>query len=363
MDRELLRQAWRIADDLLRPCASAADRGAIDGPVKSNIHALAELGFLGLSVPAQYGGFDADEATRHEYTEILASACGVTAFTQHQLQTAALHISLSPNESLKGGVLPEIAAGRTLCGVALSHLRRAGDCCLSAEPAEGGYLVNGTIPWISGWGLIDSFVFGASLRETGEHLFAYVDIANAKDSLRAGEPVELVVMNASGTVEVQVENLFVSDDCVLNIQPAELFHQYDHKMITSHTALPLGCARAAAAYLRELGDKQEREELVSLAIAVSYETDQCRREALTWNCDCVEHPEYDSYALRARAQSIVLALRAAHAAVTVTGGRAHLTHSTAQRLLREAQFYTTVVQTPGVQSSTLDQLFSPLFGQ
>ncbi len=363
MDRETLRSAWQIAEDLLRPCAVAADRGTVEGPVKQNIRALAQAGFLGLAIPTEYGGLGADETTKHEYTEILASACGVTAFTQQQLQTAATHLTFSSNEELKSDILPQIAAGQVLCGAALSHLRRTGSCSLLATPIKGGYILNGAIPWISGWGLIDSFVVGASLPTTSEHLFGYVDIAKAKDALQVASAVELIVMNASGTVELKVENLFIPDDRVLNVQPEEWFHQLDHKTITTHTALPLGCARGSAAYLRELGQRQDRDELVSLAIAVSYETDQCRREALTWNCDCVEHPEYRHYALRVRAQSIVLAMRAAHSAVTATGGRAHLANSAPQRLLREAQFYTTVVQMPDLQSGTLDQLFSPLFGQ
>ena len=363
MDRETLRRAWQIAEDHLKPCAVAADRGTIEGPVKQNIRALAAAGFLGIGISEQYGGIGADETTKHEYTEILSSSCGVTAFTQQQLQTAAMQISLSPNDDLKGELLPQIAAGHIYCGVALSHLRRAGACSLLAAPVDGGFMLNGTIPWISGWGLIDAFVVGASLPETNEHVFGYVQVDKAKDSLQAGPDIELVVMNASGTVELKVENLFLPMDRVLSVQPTQQFHDYDNKTITTHTALPLGCARGCAAYLRELGQCQERDELVSYAIAVSYETDQCRREALTWNCDCVNHPEYLRYALRARAQSIVLAMRSAHAAVAATGGRAHLTRSTPQRLLREAQFYTTVVQMPDVQSGTLDQLFSPLFGQ
>jgi len=66
--------------------------------------------------------------------------------------------------------------------------------------------------------------------------------------------------------------------------------------------------------------------------------------------------------VRARASAIVLAQRAAHAAITATGGKAHLKTSLPQRLLREAQFYTTAVQTVEIRSTTLDQLVSPLFG-
>ena len=87
--------------------------------------------------------------------------------------------------------------------------------------------------------------------------------------------------------------------------------------------------------------------------------DACRREALAWSGACADLPDYKEHALRVRATAIVLAVRAAHAAVTATGGSAHRLDSPPQRLLREAIFYTTTAQTADVRSATLDLLISP----
>ena len=87
MDKALLHTVWGIADDLLRPGAAAADQDSGHSPVPENLRRLGQAGFFGLGIPAKYGGLAADEVTRHEYAEILASACGVTAFTQQQMQT------------------------------------------------------------------------------------------------------------------------------------------------------------------------------------------------------------------------------------------------------------------------------------
>ena len=222
-------------------------------------------------------------------------------------------------------------------------------------------MLNGIIPWITGWALLDGFALGAAL-EGGDHLFVYVDKEQPKASLTASAPLPLVVMAASDTVEVEVCDLFVPDEQVLARRPALALKAADEKTITAHAALPLGCARASARYLRELAAQPGRAVLGETAFALTLEIDGCRREALTWNCDCTAHPDYKTHALRARATANVLALRAAHATVIATGGRAHLVTSIPQRLLREAQFYGTAVQTPDVQASTLDQLISPFFG-
>ena len=361
MDRELLHTVWQIADEFLRPCAAEADRGGVAGPVADNVRRLGAAGLFGLGIPADYGGLEADEVTRHEYAEILASACGVTAFTQQQIQTGTKLVAEAENDTLKRDLLPALAAGRLRCGVALSHLRRHGPPLVRAEQVPGGYKLNGLIPWITGWGLVDGFVLGASM-EGGDHLFVHVDKEQDRAWLSASAPLPLVIMAASDTVEVEVRDLFIPEERVLARRAAGALGVADEKSITAHAALPLGCARGSARYLRELAGQPGREALAQTAFALTLEIDGCRREALTWNCDCTAHPDYKAHALRARATANVLALRAAHATVIATGGRAHLVTSAPQRLLREAQFYGTAVLTPEVQASTLDQLISPFFG-
>ena len=360
MNKALLHTVWQIADEFLRPCAGEADRGGVAGPVAGNIRRLGAAGLFGLGIPTEYGGLGADETTRHEYAEILASACGVTAFTQQQFQTGIKWVVEADNEELKCDLMPALAAGHRRWGIAISHLRRSGTPLVRAEQVSGGYTLNGVIPWITGWGLLDGFALGAVL-DGGNHLFVSVDKERDGAALTASPPLPLVVMAASDTVEVEVRDLFIPDESVLARRPAGALRVTEEKAITTHAALPLGCARGCARYLRALASQPGREALGETAFALTLEIDGCRREALTW-CDCAAHPDYKAHALRARATANVLALRAAHATVIATGGSAHLVTSVPQRLLREAQFYGTTVLTPEVQAATLDQLISPFFG-
>src|SRR6185437_4042615 len=121
------------------------------------------------------------------------------------------------------------------------------------------------------------------LAERGQrHVFAIVDKARHRASLRPGPALALSVMNASGTREVALDNLFLADEDILSVCDVSDLRRAEHREITTHTALPLGCARGAAAYLRTQAQQQESSALNQTAMALTWEIDQCRREALTW---------------------------------------------------------------------------------
>ena len=358
MSEPILREARRLADEVFRPHAEEADQGDITGPVGRNVRLLADAGYFGLGIPPEFGGMGADDAARREYTELMASACGVTGFVQQQLHAGGGFVGGGRSEGLKREKLPLFASGRELCGVGFSHLRRSGPPMVRAERVSGGFRVSGTAPWVTGWALLDSFILGAALPDDA-HLFAYIPKKGSETTLTAGPRIPLVVMNASDTVEVTMTDLFVPDDHALSERPAEALKRGDFCGISGHVYLPLGGARGSVQYLRHLAAQRGQDELTQVADEFQQEIDACRREALAWGGHCADLPDYKQHALRVRATAIVLAVRAAHAAVAATGGSAHRLDSPPQRLLREAIFYTTTAQTSDVRAATLDLLISP----
>ena len=358
MSELILREAQRLADEIFRPNAERADQGGIHDQVSTNVRLLADAGYYGLGIPVAQGGLGADEPTRREFTELMATACGVTAFVQQQLHAGGGFVGGGRSDALKTDLLPRFASGEVLCGVAFSHLRRPGPPMVSATPTPGGYLINGTAPWVTGWSLLDSFILGATL-PNGDHLFAYVPKAGNEASLEPGPRIPLAVMNASDTVEVTFHDLFLPSECVLSERPAESLRRADFCGISGHVFLPLGCARGSVHYLEALAVKRGSAPLHDAATELAREIDACRHQALAWTGTCADLPEYKERALQARATAILLAMRAAHATVTATGGGAHLLSNPPQRLMREAMFYTTTAQTTDVQGATLDLLISP----
>ena len=359
MNEQTLREARRLSEDVFRPNAQIADQGDVHGQVEANVRALARAGYFGLGIAPEFGGFGADDPTRREYAETIASACGVTAFVQQQLHAGGGFVGGGRSEALKREQLPRFASGEELCGVAFSHLRRPGEPMVRAERIAGGYRVNGKAPWVTGWGILDSFILGATRLPERDHVYFYVPKPGNETTISPGPFISLAVMNASDTVEVTFQDLFVPDAHVLYERPAEALRRSDYCGISGHVFLPLGCARGSVHYLRTLAEQRGKDKFAHAAEEFTREVDACRHEALTWSGACADQDEYKENALRARATAIVLAVRAAHAAVTATGGSAHLLANPPQRLLREAIFYTTLAQTPDVQTGTLDLLISP----
>src|SRR5262249_16329098 len=144
-----------------------------------------------------------------EYTEILAAACGVTNFVQGQHQSAALIIAGGENQELKQAVLPDMATGKKLCGVAFSHLRRPGEPIMRAIPSGDGYLFNGTAPWVTGWGVITDVVLGGTLPD-GRLLWVVAPLQES-DAMCPSPTMPLCAMNASGTVSITCRDFYVGE--------------------------------------------------------------------------------------------------------------------------------------------------------
>ncbi len=367
-DNAILAAAQRIGETVLGPNAQISDRAP--GPNPDNFRALAEAGLLGLAVPAEYGGLDASGSAMRDYSEILASYCGVTAFVQAQHHGPCRMIFNSGNEHLKRCLLPDLAAGRRMCAVSFAHLRRPGPAVLRAEPlADGsGYRLNGTTPWVTGWGLMDQVVFGATLPDdrfvylwvpgsVANYAEVFSDIRMPYDygQLTASKPLALCAMNASATVELTCENLFVPIDHKLSESDRPTMQRNDRNGVLGATAMPMGCTLASVRLLVETAERRNISAVHHAADHFSEELNTLRKTILEWQSRTAE-PEFFANAVRLRAQVIGLAVRAAHAAVTASSGGANSLDHPAQRLYREAMFYTIQAQTHDVMDATLSLL-------
>ncbi|CEK17191.1 acyl-CoA dehydrogenase [Chthonomonas calidirosea] len=366
-EEQLIAKARQIAEEVLLPNAERSDQA--EGPNRENFRALAEAGLLGIALPKEYGGSNVSGETQRAITEILASACGVTTFVQAQHHGPSRMIANGPNPALKERLVPELAAGRMLCGVSFAHLRRPGPPVLRAEPVPGGYRLYGTAPWVTGWGLMNQVVFGATLPD---ERFVYVWVPAHREEFpelfegltppdgdwgryQASPPLRLCAMNASATVTLTLEGLFVPEAHRLQFSDRETLRCNDRKGVLGGTALPMGCAAGAVRLLCSLAEKRPIPAIRQSAEHFTQELARTRRAIAEWNARNNE-PDFFEKAVRLRAHAIRLAVRAAHAAVAASSGAANLLSNPAQRLFREAMFYTVQAQTQEVMAATLQLL-------
>lgn len=320
---------------MLAPAAQATDQAAV--VPRSHLEALAGAGLMGLNGPPRES-----PAVVREVYEALAGACGVTFFVWVQHHAPVRMLVGSENDALRDRYLDDLCTGRVLGGVAFAYLRRPDPPAVFATPMAGGYRIDGEAPWVTSWGLAGLFAVAA--RHGQQVIFFLVETQAPASKISASAPLGLAAMGASSTVRVTFDGLFVPDTDVLSVMPFAEWQAQDRVATSKPSPAAFGIAGTC---VRLLGDTRLAAELDdcrarSYALADAGRTDDAHLAAM----------------VEARAQSLALAVRAATALVAATGGRAMGLDHPAQRLLREAAFFTIQAQSPDVRRATLDQLRS-----
>ncbi len=366
-ERDFVAKARKVGETVLAPHAQDTDQS--NSPRLENFRALSEIGLFGMGIPKQFGGHDVSPQTQREVTEILASYCGVTTFTQAQHHGPSRMIANCPNSALKDVLLPKLAKGEWITGVSFAHLRRPGNPILRAEPVRGGYLLQGTAPWVTGWGVMNQFVFGATLpdgrfvylwspanRDDFPEVFAEVAPPNGEwGTMSVSPPIPLCGMNASATVILTFESWFIPQAHWMLESDRETMRKNDKSNVLGATAMPLGCSAGSVRVLCETAEKRNLPAVHRAANAFTHEWETVKSQVLEW-LNRQDDPKFGEEALRIRAWCIDLAVRSAHAAITASSGSANMLTHPAQRLLREATFYTIQAQTQEVMDATLARL-------
>jgi butyryl-CoA dehydrogenase len=160
----------RIAGDVLSPMAKATDREA-KFPA-SQLKTLADLGVMGMNLPAAWGGPGLSPLALSACVEAIAGACASTAsaVTAHFLATDA--ILLGGDDELRTRYLHAAAAGNFLGAFALAEPRAGSnpaDMRCRATATADGYCIQGVKHFISNGGVADFIVVFAVTDPSAGH--------------------------------------------------------------------------------------------------------------------------------------------------------------------------------------------------
>jgi alkylation response protein AidB-like acyl-CoA dehydrogenase len=316
---DAVEAAQQLADDLLFPASLATDAAGAIRP--ATLDALAAAGLYGTALS------DDLEATC-AVLEALAGGCLSTAFVwvQHLgVLRAALY---SEHAAVTEQWAEPLARGDRRGGLALGG-SLPGPPLLRARETDGGWLLDGNSPWLSGWGLIDVVHTGA--RTNDERLvWMFVD-ARESDTLHV-ELHELIALRATITVRADFTAHFVPDERVVSIVPFSP-GTTPSEVLRIHASLALGVANRCC---RLLGPSPLDGELSA-----------CRARVAELDADRIAAD---------RADAGELAVRAATALMTRTGSRSILLDEHPQRLAREALFASVYALRPESRDALLRRL-------
>jgi alkylation response protein AidB-like acyl-CoA dehydrogenase len=327
--KEMIVRAEQIADEVLLPAALAVDRA--DRVPPSHLDLLAREGFYGVAAPEDAGGLGTDLSIASAMVEALASGCLATAFVWIQHHGPVIASAYSESPGVRQRWLDPLASGERRGGIGYAGVR-PGQTRLAVRPVDGGYRLDGEVPWVTGWDMIDTVHVAAVDADDVLH-FLLVD-AEAGPTLRA-RPLELVAVNASRTVNLTFDGHVVPADRLTGTRPYEEWARGEASGSALNGFLALGVVRRCG---RMLDPDPFEAELAA------------GREALL-TADAAAVP-----AARARASD--LALRATARLAVQTGARSVLRDDHGQRLVREAAFLLVFGTRPAIRTALLERLGS-----
>ncbi|MGV0836832.1 acyl-CoA dehydrogenase family protein [Mycolicibacterium thermoresistibile] len=142
-----------IADELAAQRFTPVIDGWLTGWSETFSRALAGQGWIGMTIPRQYGGQGRSHFERFVVTEeLLVAGAPVAAHWIADRQVAPSLMRYGTEEQ-KNELLPAIAAGRCTFAIGMSEPDSGSDLAsvrTRAVPVDGGWRLNGTKVWTSG---------------------------------------------------------------------------------------------------------------------------------------------------------------------------------------------------------------------
>jgi hypothetical protein len=262
--------------------------------------------------------------------EAIAGGCLTTALVWAQ-HFGLLGNTLFGPDHLRERWGEDLARGRLRGGIAFGGLL-PGPPILTAVPAEGGWMLDGRAPWVSGWGRID--LIHVAARTSNDAIVNVVIDAQEAPGLTAARQ-RLVAIDASATVHLTFDGVAIPDDRVLSVHPYDPGASVGASL-RMNGSLALGVAGRC---LRLIGPSPLDAVL------------DARRAAL-------DAASADAMAGE-RAAASSFAYQAAGALMAHVGSRSVLRSEHAQRLAREAQFLLVFGNRPMIREALLADLTHP----
>ena len=345
---DLLSAVRAIAQGPLAQRAQAIDEGAYPEDL---LRQLAAVGAMGAHIdrPGQPGNYMATIAAMAEAGKV----CGATAFMMWCQSVCALYMDASSNLALKGERLSAHLSGAGIGGTGLSNPMKSfaqiESFLLKATPTEGGYLVNGTLPWVSN--LAGNHYFGAIASVVGEagKEVMFILKCDAPGVTLKGCP-KFSGMEGTGTYAVQCKDLFIGSDDIVADPARPYIRNIRAAFVMLQCGIAAGIIQGAIDSMWAVEDQ-----LGHVNQFLDDRPDQLQAELddlLARVTELAKTP-YDSSneffidVLNARIDGGELCMRAANSALMHQGARGYLMQSDVQRRVREAQFVAIV--TPAIK--------------
>ncbi len=348
---QLISSTQQIVDTTLKPLTNKID---IEGYYPEEV--LRQLGPIGafkqhLPFVRKDGEHDMGAAIQAMAT--VSHECMSTGFTMWCQDTCGWYLQNAANTEVRDIWLPKIASGEVLAGTGMSNTMKAfagiEPLRLKGKKVDGGYIVNGSLPWVSNLG--ENHVFGTLFElegANGRSVMTLVDCSMEGFTLRLS--AHFTALEGTRTFACIFDNVFIPDSMIIDHDGASFLKRIRAGMVLLQFGMGVGNIQSCIdlsrdvepllghvnCYLEDRPDElqEELDDAVEATLALAedpFETSD----------------EFFREILQLRLAAGELAIRASQSAMMHTGAKGYLKEAPAQRKLRESYFIAIV--TPAIK--------------
>jgi alkylation response protein AidB-like acyl-CoA dehydrogenase len=358
MDLELT-EAQRLVADTVRAFARkevaprAADIDRTDEFPRDLYRRLADLGLLGLTLPAEYGGAAADTLTWTLCQEELARASAAVAHAQLLAVILGELIREQGSEAQRRRWLPAMARGEAICVIAQTEPGGGSDVAgltTYARPAADGWVLNGTKRFITAAQVCDVAVVVATTDPgLGRDGIAMFLVEAGTPGFRVGSKDHVMGLHGVGTGELVFDDCHVPRAALLGSERGG-FKRAMESLNTGRVGIAaqaLGVAQAAldaalayaqtrVAFGRPIAELQAIQFLLA-DMSVQVEAVRLLVRRAAWRRD--RGRPIAREAAEAKLMAAETAVRVTSDALQIHGAAGYATESPVERLYRDARVY------------------------
>jgi butyryl-CoA dehydrogenase len=314
---------------------------------------MAELGFLGIAVPDQYGGAGLDNVSYAIAMEEISRACASTGVIMSVNNSLVCDpIYRFGTEAQKKEWLTPLASGKLLGCFALSEPEAGSDAAAQRTTAEkqadGSWVINGTKNWITNGPVADVCVLFTMNDKAAGHkgITAFILPMKTK-GVRTGTPDDKLGIRGSKSSQIFLDEVRLPADALLG----EVGGGFKVAMSTLDggrigiAAQALGIARASledslayAQQRRTMGKPIAQHQAIAFKLAdMATEVDAARLlvHRAAWLKD--NKKPYGKEAAMAKLFASDIANKAAREAIQIFGGNGYVTEFPVERHFRDAK--------------------------
>ncbi|MFH8692309.1 acyl-CoA dehydrogenase family protein [Streptomyces anulatus] len=331
---------------------------------KSIVKKLGNLGFLGLTVPEEYGGSGGDHLSYCLVTEELGRGdSSVRGIVSVSLGLVAKTVASWGSEEQKRQWLPRLTAGEAIGCFGLTEPGTgsdAGNLATRAVRDGGDYVVNGTKMFITNGTWADVVLLFARTNDTPGHrgVSAFLVPADTPGLTRRTIHGKLG-LRGQATAELVLQDVRIPAGALLGPE-GKGFSIAMSALAKGRMSVAAGCVGIAQAALdaavRYAGEREQfgkaiaRHQLVQELLSdIAVDVDAAR--LLTWRvADLIDRgQEFATAASKAKLYASEAAVRCANNALQVFGGYGYIDEYPVGKLLRDARVMTLYEGTSQIQ--------------